>query len=77
MNIPKMSIAPNCRYGHGNLKKVNNGSPEFPDVFAVSGMQRMTQDGVTRVTSSQVGLLLDVFECPVCGYTELFEARAK
>ena len=72
--MPKLDIEPTCRYDHGNLKKVN-GEPGFPSAFAVSGMNLVNEGA--PLTPAGTGLLLDVFECPVCGYTELFELRQK
>lgn len=72
--MPKLDFVPTCRYGHGDLKPVN-GDPGFPGAFALGGMS-LDGDG-KRIAPAGSGLLLDVYECPACGYTELFELQQK
>ena len=61
---------PNCRYGHGDLDKVNN-RVGYPNSFGLVG-SHFDENGKPHPAGV---LAVDVFECKTCGYTELFERR--
>ena len=69
--MPKANIQPTCKYGHGPLDLVNQGE-DSPKSFGLVGIGNTPQK---HMKTTQVLLVLDVFECHECGYTELFEAQ--
>lgn len=67
--MPKNNTTPHCRYNHGPLQQIN-AREGYPRAFGLVGINA---PNITPKESSQTMLVLDVFECPTCGYTELFE----
>lgn len=68
--MPKAGIIPNCRYGHGDLRVAPEGTDPKISAVVLQALER-PEGGKWKLSTG--GLILDVFECPVCGYTELFE----
>ena len=63
-------ISKTCRYGHGELATVLIDGER-----RAFGLMALNVQSGRYVGPSENGLVLDVYECPHCGYTELFERR--
>lgn len=70
--MPKAGVVPVCRYQHGELAKVNTTEGH---AFVIDGARRVDEEKAYSYQPQNFGIVLDVFECAVCGYTELFERR--
>jgi hypothetical protein len=57
-------VIPNCRYGHGNLKKVVHRYVEIDEQV------RFAWVASRKLTMQFVG---NIYTCSECGYTEFFD----
>ena len=62
MGIANLKIVPTCRYGHGQLIRVEPGASTSNPRFGWVSMGNIDQQFV--------GML---FTCSACGYTEFFD----
>lgn len=67
--MPKAGVVPNCRYQHGDLVRL--GPPVFPKHYLLVDVD----DAIAGAPRDMHGIVVDAYECPVCGYTELFEKQ--
>lgn len=68
-------VVPRCRYEHGELKHLTGA--EYGQGFSGFGFQSVRSVPGEEAKSSLIaplprGIVLQAYECPVCGYTELF-----
>jgi hypothetical protein len=68
--MPKAGIVPTCRYEHGELQRINDAKSE---AFTLSYGYK--SGAGAYVSQGDAGIVLDAYECPTCGYTELFERQ--
>ncbi|MCM2546210.1 hypothetical protein ACVCII_03955 [Burkholderia glumae] len=79
-----LKVTPICRYGHGELERVNG--PETPDGtkhawgllgFVIQPYRAADEFGgeqLSKVMSESMGIFTaSVYRCPVCGYVEMFD----
>ena len=64
MTIQDTRVVPNCRYGHGDLKKITVNYPGTNDEV------RFSMVGTKNFSLRFVG---NIYACTTCGYTEFFD----
>lgn len=77
--VHRVQVTRTCRYGHGDLVVDMNGDkPEnwylssFRPIFLKSAENEGTSNGMALEDSSVV-YTVQIYVCPTCGYTELFD----
>lgn len=75
-----MKVTPTCRYGHGDLEKVERSDPDHYWAFMGINIMKYTAGmpaGEPLTSTSMDGTVFAValYRCKTCGYIECFDSN--